>query len=78
MLFGNLFLKNKTAFMYYVIFKIFLHLWLHWVFIAMCSLSPVVVSRSCSPLVMCGHLLVAASLVAESSLGLISFQTRVQ
>lgn len=53
-------------------------LWLLWVFIAVCSLSPVVVSQSCSPLVMCGHLLVAASLVAESSVGLIGFQTRVQ
>ena len=68
MLFGKPFLKNKTALMYSVILKILIRLWLHWVFIAVCSLSLVAASRSYSSLVMCGHLLVAASLVAEHRL----------
>lgn len=75
MLFGKPFLKNKTALMYSVILNILIHLWLHWVFIAVCSLSLVATSRSYSSRLMCGHL-VAASLVAEHRLsGLQPFRT---
>lgn len=53
----------------------FIYFWLHWVFIAAGELSLVVASRSYSPVVVFGFLIVVASLVAEHCLGCTGFSS---
>ena len=56
------------AFIYFLEEVFFLNFWLHWVFIAACRLSLVVVSRGSSLVVVCGLLFAGASPVAEHGL----------
>ena len=47
---------------------LYLSIWLHWVFVAVHGLSPVVVNRDYSPAMTCEPLTAVASLVAEHEL----------
>ena len=54
--------RSIALFFFFFLFKI---VWFLWVFVAMCRLSLVVVSRGHSLVVVCGLLIQVASLVAE-------------
>ena len=49
-------------------FHLFIYFWLHWIFVAVCGLSPVVASGCPSLAVVCGLLFLVASLVAKHGL----------
>ena len=51
-----------------VYFFLFIYLWLLWVFAPAHTLSPVVTSEGCSLVVVCGFLIVLASVVVEHGL----------
>ena len=55
--------------------NLFIYFWLHWVFVAACRLSPVVVSRAHSPVVVCSLLgVVACGLSCPTVCGILQDQ----
>ena len=56
-----------TSFFFLIIY-LFIYFWLHWVFIAVCSVSLVVENEGCSPVMVCGLLVAVAALAREHRL----------